>query len=132
MRLINRHPDRGGRLLLILLPFALLLFAYFTGSAARLAENPNDKLLPGAAQMVEGAAAGNGQDPCQGLATGRVVAQGLAPDLEENILGDLLRRCRVAQDAHEVAREYSPNRTHQTPRFVSSARSCSVRVYPQP
>ena len=31
MRLINRHPDRGGRLLLILLPFALLLFAYFIG-----------------------------------------------------------------------------------------------------
>jgi NitT/TauT family transport system permease protein len=52
MRLINRHPDRGGRLLLILLPFALLLFAYFTGSAARQAENPNDKLLPSAAQMA--------------------------------------------------------------------------------
>ncbi|MBX9913274.1 MAG: ABC transporter permease, partial [Pseudomonadaceae bacterium] len=41
MRLINRHPDRGGRLLLILLPFALLLFAYFIGSAARLTDNPN-------------------------------------------------------------------------------------------
>ena len=53
MRLINRQPDRAGRLLLVLLPFALLLFAYFTGSAARLSENPNDKLLPGAAQMVE-------------------------------------------------------------------------------
>lgn len=52
MRLINRHPDRGGRLLLILLPFALLLFAYFTGSAARLTDNPNDKLLPSASQMV--------------------------------------------------------------------------------
>ncbi|WP_068829463.1 ABC transporter permease [Pseudomonas sp. BMS12] len=52
MRLINRHPDRGGRLLLILLPFALLLFAYFTGSTARLAENPNDKLLPSATQMA--------------------------------------------------------------------------------
>lgn len=52
MRLINRHPDRGGRLLLILLPFALLLFAYFTGSAARLADNPNDKLLPSAGQMA--------------------------------------------------------------------------------
>ncbi|MDG1583330.1 ABC transporter permease [Pseudomonas sp. GOM6] len=52
MRLINRHPDRGGRLLLILLPFALLLFAYFAGSTARLADNPNDKLLPSAAQMA--------------------------------------------------------------------------------
>ena len=52
MRLINRHPDRAGRLLLILLPFALLLFAYFTGSAARLAENPSDKLLPSASQMA--------------------------------------------------------------------------------
>ncbi|KIP97904.1 MULTISPECIES: ABC transporter permease [Pseudomonas] len=52
MRLINRHPDRAGRLLLVLLPFALLLFAYFMGSAQRLAENPNDKLLPSASQMI--------------------------------------------------------------------------------
>jgi NitT/TauT family transport system permease protein len=53
MRLINRHPDRGGRLLLILLPFVLLLTLYFMGSAMRLADNPNDKLLPSAAQMAD-------------------------------------------------------------------------------
>ncbi|WP_277374251.1 ABC transporter permease [Pseudomonas sp. AA-38] len=53
MRLINRHPDRSGRLLLILLPFALLLFVYFNASTSRLAENPNDKLLPSAGQMAE-------------------------------------------------------------------------------
>lgn len=52
MRLINRHPDRGSRLLLILLPFALLLFLYFSSSTARLADNPNDKLLPSASQMA--------------------------------------------------------------------------------
>jgi NitT/TauT family transport system permease protein len=53
MRLINRHPDRAGRLLLVLLPFALLLFAYFVGSASRLTDNPNDKLLPSATQMAK-------------------------------------------------------------------------------
>ncbi|MFD2642602.1 ABC transporter permease [Pseudomonas japonica] len=51
MRLINCHPDRPSRLLLMILPFALVLCAYFLGSAQRLADNPNDKLLPGAAQM---------------------------------------------------------------------------------
>jgi NitT/TauT family transport system permease protein len=53
MRLINRRPDRASRLILVLLPFALLLFAYFTGSATRLTENPNDKLLPSAVQMTD-------------------------------------------------------------------------------
>lgn len=52
MRLINRHPGRS-RLLLALLPFALLLMAYFGGSATRLADNPNDKLLPSATQMAQ-------------------------------------------------------------------------------
>ncbi len=53
MRLINRHPDKGGRLMLVLLPFVLLLALYFIGSATRLADNPNDKLLPAAGQMAE-------------------------------------------------------------------------------
>ena len=53
MRLINRRPDRASRLILVILPFALLLFAYFTGSATRLTENPNDKLLPSAVQMTD-------------------------------------------------------------------------------
>ncbi|MCL2899219.1 ABC transporter permease [Brenneria tiliae] len=53
MRLINRHPGLGGRLLLMLLPFVLLIALYFTSSAVRLADNPSDKLLPSAAQMVE-------------------------------------------------------------------------------
>lgn len=53
MRLINRHPGRGGRLWLALLPLGLLLVAYVSGSMARLAENPDDKLLPSFAQMGE-------------------------------------------------------------------------------
>ena len=53
MRLINRRPDGASRLILVILPFALLLFAYFTGSATRLTENPNDKLLPSAVQMTD-------------------------------------------------------------------------------
>ena len=53
MRLINRAPDRSGRLLLILLPFALILAAYFFSSAQRLADNPKDKLLPSASQMAQ-------------------------------------------------------------------------------
>lgn len=53
MRLINRLPEAGARRLLALLPFVLLLAVYFTASHLRLAENPNDKLLPSAAQMVD-------------------------------------------------------------------------------
>ena len=51
MRLINRHPSRGGALMLLLLPFVLLIAVFFTGSASRLQANPDDKLLPGATQM---------------------------------------------------------------------------------
>ncbi|MDR2637770.1 MAG: ABC transporter permease [Zoogloeaceae bacterium] len=53
MRFVNHHPGRGSRLLLLLLPFIVLLSVYFFGSATRLAANPEDKLLPSAAQMVE-------------------------------------------------------------------------------
>nr|WP_321240528.1 ABC transporter permease subunit [uncultured Tolumonas sp.] len=45
-RLINRQPDRLGRWLLALLPFVILLLLYLINSEARLAVNPNDKLLP--------------------------------------------------------------------------------------
>ena len=53
MRAINRHPNRTWRLALALLPFLLLLVAYVVGSSIRLAENPNDKLLPSFADMGE-------------------------------------------------------------------------------
>ncbi len=46
MRLINIKPSRTTQLLLALLPFVLLVVAYGIGSAARLAANPSDKLLP--------------------------------------------------------------------------------------
>lgn len=45
-RLINQNPARSTQWLLGLLPFLLLLALYVGASNARLAENPNDKLLP--------------------------------------------------------------------------------------
>ncbi|MGD8176010.1 ABC transporter permease [Marinimicrobium sp. ARAG 43.8] len=45
-RLINQQPHRATRWLLGLLPFLLLLALYVGASNARLADNPNDKLLP--------------------------------------------------------------------------------------
>ena len=51
MRLINRHPARPNRLLLMLLPFVLILGCYFLSSAQRLSDNPNDKLLPSATRI---------------------------------------------------------------------------------
>jgi NitT/TauT family transport system permease protein len=50
-RLINLTPSKPLRLLLGILPFALLLVIYLVASDARLAENANDKLLPSFAQM---------------------------------------------------------------------------------
>jgi len=45
-RLLNLRPSRTTSLALGVLPFVLLLAAYLAASSARLAENPNDKLLP--------------------------------------------------------------------------------------
>lgn len=53
MRWINARPSNGARLTLAVLPFAFLLAAYAIGSAARLSENANDKLLPGLAAFVD-------------------------------------------------------------------------------
>ena len=53
MRQINLHPTRGVRLMLMMLPFILLLAAYFWESAIRLDANPHDKLLPGLQQMLD-------------------------------------------------------------------------------
>ncbi len=47
MRAINIKPDMTWRIALACLPFLLLLIAYVAASDARLALNPNDKLLPG-------------------------------------------------------------------------------------
>jgi NitT/TauT family transport system permease protein len=45
-RLINQHPGRGAGLALGVLPFVALLALYVFASNFRLAENPDDKLLP--------------------------------------------------------------------------------------
>ena len=51
-RLINRRPARPAGILLAALPFVLLVAAYLLASNARLAENPNDKLLPAPASFA--------------------------------------------------------------------------------
>lgn len=53
MRLVNYHPNRASSIALGVLPFVILLFAYVLGSNTRLAENPDDKLLPSGATLVE-------------------------------------------------------------------------------
>jgi NitT/TauT family transport system permease protein len=52
-RAMNIAPGRGGRLVLALLPFALIALVYVMGSAERRAQNPNDKLLPPVSEMVD-------------------------------------------------------------------------------
>lgn len=51
-RLINRKPEKPVQWMLGLLPFVLLLLVYMGASNARLAENPNDKLLPAMESFV--------------------------------------------------------------------------------
>lgn len=52
MRLMNIKPRPGQRALLAALPFLLAGAVYMTFSAIRLAENPQDKLLPSLASMA--------------------------------------------------------------------------------
>lgn len=51
-RLVNLRPTRGSTLALGVLPFLILLAAYLFGSNARLAINPDDKLLPSFATLA--------------------------------------------------------------------------------
>lgn len=51
-RLINLTPSRGSRWLLGLLPFLIVAMVYLSLSNARLADNPNDRLLPAPATMA--------------------------------------------------------------------------------
>lgn len=53
MRWINLKPSRSTQLLLALAPFVVLALAYAIGSAARLAENPSDKLLPALTSLAD-------------------------------------------------------------------------------
>ena len=53
MRWINRMPGRAGHATLAALPFVLVFLAYSAGSAARLAENPQDRVLPSPTTLVE-------------------------------------------------------------------------------
>ena len=53
MRFINRRAGAGGRWLLALLPLILIVAAYAVASSVRLADNPDDKLLPGVGQMID-------------------------------------------------------------------------------
>jgi NitT/TauT family transport system permease protein len=53
MRFLNVKPSRGQALFLAAIPFALTCGAYLLFSHLRLAENPNDKLLPSLGSMIQ-------------------------------------------------------------------------------
>jgi len=50
-RIINRRPDRAGKIFWGAVPFVIAVIVYAVFSAIRLADNPNDKLLPGLASF---------------------------------------------------------------------------------
>ena len=52
-RLINLHPRPRSALALSALPFILLLLAYLFASNLRLADNPDDKLLPAFSSIAD-------------------------------------------------------------------------------
>lgn len=52
-KIINLQPQPATRWLLTLLPFVLLLLLYMAASSARLADNPDDKLLPAMGSFVD-------------------------------------------------------------------------------
>jgi NitT/TauT family transport system permease protein len=52
-RLINQVPSKSSNLLLGLLPFLLIVVVYIGSSNTRLAENPNDKLLPSIGKCID-------------------------------------------------------------------------------
>ncbi|MFO1069727.1 MAG: ABC transporter permease subunit [Geminicoccaceae bacterium] len=51
-RIVNRRPQPATAIVLAALPFVLVAVAYAVGSQARLAANPNDKLLPSLASFA--------------------------------------------------------------------------------
>lgn len=57
MRWVNRHVRRGQAVLLGAIPILLLVLLYLIAAANRHAANPNDKVLPIPAAMVEAMAA---------------------------------------------------------------------------
>ena len=53
VRLLNRRPGNVGSLVGAAMPFALALVLYVSASGVRLAENPDDKLLPSLSTIGE-------------------------------------------------------------------------------
>ncbi len=52
-KLMNIKPSKALAIFLSILPFVLIFFVYWGASSERLAENPNDKLLPSFEQIYK-------------------------------------------------------------------------------